>query len=158
MADFLQKVPIPTLDRPFGVHLWPIFDKAYEQVMGYPASEFNFVEGVTPMSTFKETATMLVSYYIIIFGGREVMKNFPAFKLNTLFMIHNFLLTAISAILLALFVEQLLPTIVRHGVFYSICDHRGGWTQPLIILYYVSITSSCASQLKNWATNLSLDA
>ncbi|KAJ5461950.1 Elongation of fatty acids protein 2 [Penicillium daleae] len=138
MADFLQKVPIPTLDRPFGVHLWPIFDKAYEQVMGYPASEFNFVAGSTPMSTFKETATMLVTYYIIIFGGREVMKNFPAFKLNTLFMIHNFLLTAISAILLALFVEQLLPTIVRHGVFYSICDHRGGWTQPLIILYYLN--------------------
>jgi fatty acid elongase 3 len=150
MADFLQKVPIPTLDRPFGVHLWPIFDKAYEQVMGYPASEFNFVAGSTPLSTFKETATMLVTYYIIIFGGREVMKNFPAFKLNTLFMIHNFLLTAISAILLALFVEQLLPTIVRHGVFYSICDHRGGWTQPLIILYYVSVASRCAKRSKNW--------
>lgn len=138
MADLLQKVPMPTLDRPFGVHLWPIFDKAYEQVMGYPASHFQFIEGVTPMSTFKETATMLVVYYVVIFGGREVMKNFSALKLNTLFMIHNFLLTAISAILLALFVEQLLPTLVRHGVFYSICDHRGGWTQPLIILYYVS--------------------
>ncbi|OQE23912.1 hypothetical protein PENSTE_c008G08932 [Penicillium steckii] len=138
MAEFLQNIPVPTLDRPFGVHLWPLFDKAYEMVMGYPASEFKFAEGVTPFSTFKETATILVTYYVVIFGGREVMKKMPAFKLNTLFMIHNFLLTAISAILLALFVEQLLPTLVRNGVFYAICDHRGGWTQPLIILYYLN--------------------
>jgi fatty acid elongase 3 len=136
--EFLQNLPLPTIDRPFGIHLWPIFDKAFEAVVGYPASEFKFVEGVTRMSTFKETAIALVAYYIIIFGGRELMKNRPAFKLNTLFMIHNFYLTAISATLLALFIEQLLPTLYRHGLFFTICDHQGGWTQPLIVLYYVS--------------------
>jgi fatty acid elongase 3 len=136
--EFLQNLPLPTIDRPFGIHLWPIFDKAFEAVVGYPASEFKFVEGVTPMSTFRETAIALVAYYIIIFGGRELMKNRPAFKLNTLFMIHNFYLTAISATLLALFIEQLLPTLYRHGLFFTICDHQGGWTQPLIVLYYVS--------------------
>ncbi|KAL2811291.1 GNS1/SUR4 family-domain-containing protein [Aspergillus granulosus] len=136
--EFLQNLPKPTIERPFGIELWPIFDKAYEAVMGYPASEFRFVEGVTPMSTLRETSIMLVAYYVIIFGGREVMKNRPAFKLNTLFMIHNFVLTAVSAILLALFTEQLLPTLWNHGVFYTICDHAGGWTQPLIILYYLN--------------------
>jgi fatty acid elongase 3 len=136
--DLLQKIPKPTIERPFGIELWPIFDKAYEVVMGYPASEFRFVEGVTPMSTLRETSIMLVAYYVIIFGGREVMKNRPAFKLNALFMIHNFILTAVSAILLALFVEQLLPTLWNHGVFYAICDHDGGWTQPLIVLYYLN--------------------
>ncbi|EAW24358.1 elongation of very long chain fatty acids protein [Aspergillus fischeri NRRL 181] len=136
--EFLQNLPRPTIDRPFGIHLWPIFDKAFEAVVGYPASEFKFVEGVTPMSTFKETAIALVAYYIIIFGGRELMKNRPAFKLNTLFMIHNFYLTAISATLLALFIEQLLPTLYRHGLFFTICDHQGGWTQPLIVLYYLN--------------------
>lgn len=136
--ELLQNLPRPTIDRPFGIHLWSIFDKAFEAVVGYPASEFKFVEGVTPMSTFKETAIALVAYYIIIFGGREFMKNRPAFKLNTLFMIHNFYLTAISATLLALFIEQLLPTLYRHGIFFAICDHQGGWTQPLIVLYYVS--------------------
>ncbi|KAJ5716529.1 hypothetical protein N7493_008440 [Penicillium malachiteum] len=138
MADFLQNVPLPTIDRPFGVHLWPIFDKGFEQVMGYPASEFKFQEGVTAMSTLKETAIMLVTYYVIIFGGREVMKNLPAFKLNTLFMLHNLLLTIISGVLLVLFLEQLIPTLWNHGVFYTICDHNGGWTQPLIILYYLN--------------------
>lgn len=106
--------------------------------MGYSASEFQFTQNVTPLSTLKETTMMLITYYVVIFGGREVMKKLPAFKLNTLFMIHNLILTLVSGILLVLFIEQLLPTLVRHGVFYTICDHRGGWTQPLIILYYVS--------------------
>ncbi|KAL4819724.1 GNS1/SUR4 family-domain-containing protein [Aspergillus spinulosporus] len=136
--EYLQDIQKPSIERPFGIHLWPIFDKAFEAVMGYPASEFQFVEGKTPMSTFKETAIMLIVYYVTIFGGREVMRNRPAFKLNTLFMIHNFVLTTVSAILLALFVEQLVPTIWNHGIFYSICDHRGGWTQPLIVLYYLN--------------------
>ena len=137
-SELLKHVSAPSLDRPFGVHLWPLFDLGFKKVMGYPASEFNFAEGVTPLSTLKETTMMLVTYYVIIFGGREVMKKLPAFKLNTLFMIHNLVLTLVSGILLVLFIEQLLPTIVRHGVFYAICDHSGGWTQPLIILYYVS--------------------
>ncbi|KAL2001493.1 hypothetical protein VTN02DRAFT_1675 [Thermoascus thermophilus] len=136
--DALKNIPLPTIDRPFGIELWPIFDKAFTSVVGYSPTQFQFVEGVTPMSTFKETAAALVTYYIIIFGGREVMKNFPALKLNGLFMIHNFYLTVISAILLALFIEQLLPTLWRHGIFYAICNHNGGWTQPLVVLYYLN--------------------
>lgn len=135
--EFLQDYR-PTIDRPFGIQLWPIFDKAFEVVMGYPASQFEFVRGSTPMSTIEETGVLLVAYYVIIFGGREFMKSRPALKLNTLFMIHNLYLTLISGTLLALFIEQLLPTIWRHGIFYAICDYRGGWTQPLIVIYYVS--------------------
>lgn len=90
------------------------------------------------MSTLKETAITIFTYYVIIFGGRELMKNRAAFKLNVPFMIHNFYLTSISAILLALFIEQLVPTLATHGLFYTICDVKGGWTPPLVILYYVS--------------------
>jgi hypothetical protein len=139
--DILKTAPLPTLDRPFGIELWPIFSKAYSAVMGYPAEDFRFVQGATPMSTLRATVITIVSYYIIIFGGREVMRNRPAMKLNGLFMIHNFYLTAISGILLALFIEQLLPTVVRHGIFYAICNRDGGWTQPLVVLYYVGLPS-----------------
>jgi len=66
------------------------------------------------------------------------MKKFPALKLNGLFMIHNLYLTAISGILLALFIEQLLPTLWRNGLFYAICNHEGGWTRQLVILYYLN--------------------
>ena len=135
--DNLKSIPLPTLDRPFGVELWPIFVKAYSAVAGYSPTDFKFVEGVTPMSTFKETASVLTAYYVIIFGGRELMKRREAFTLNGLFMIHNFYLTAISGVLLALFIEQLLGTVVRHGVFFAICSHKGGWTKELVMLYYV---------------------
>lgn len=128
---------IPTLDRPFGVALWPIFSKIFTNLKGYTPEEFRFVPGKTPMASFQATALTLISYYIIIFGGREVMRGREPLKLNGLFKIHNFYLTAISGILLALFVEQLLPTLVRNGVFYAVCDYNGGWTDQLVILYYV---------------------
>ncbi|KAI9879329.1 MAG: hypothetical protein M1830_008850 [Pleopsidium flavum] len=137
-ADALKYIPWPTLDRPFGIALWPIFDKLYSSVKGYSPQDFRFVDGVTPMSTFTETVAVLVAYYIIIFCGREFMKNRPAYKLNGLFMVHNLYLTLISAGLLALFIEQLLPTVWRHGIFYAICNHKGGWTNPLVILYYLN--------------------
>jgi len=137
-SDLLKAVPIPTIDRPFGIHLWPIFDKAYTAVMGYHPQDFDFQPRVTPMSTLKQTAFMLVTYYIIIFGGRELMRNRPAFKLSVPFIIHNFYLTVISAVLLALFVEQLIPTLYRHGLFFAICDVKGGWTPPLVTLYYLN--------------------
>lgn len=128
----------PTLDRPFGVALWPIFSKAFEQIKGYPAEDFRFTPGETPMSTVLETAIGLISYYLIIFGGRELMKERQPMKLNGLFKIHNFYLTVISGGLLVLFLEQLIPTVVRGGVFDAICSYEGGWTDQLVALYYVS--------------------
>ena len=135
--ESLKSVPRPTLDRPFGIELWPIFDKAYSSVTGFSANIFVFVPGQTPLSTFTACATMLTTYYVTVFAGREFMKKREPFKLSGIFMVHNLLLTTISAILLALFIEQLLPTLWRNGIFYAICDHRGGWTPPLVTLYYV---------------------
>jgi len=135
-SDLLKYVP--SVDRPFGIELWPIFDKAFTAVKGYHPQDFNFQPRVTPMSTMKESALAIVTYYVIIFGGREIMRNRPAFKLNLPFMIHNFYLTSISAILLALFIEQLVPTLYNHGLFYTICAREGGWTNKLVILYYLN--------------------
>ncbi|KAI1639658.1 putative fatty acid elongase [Biscogniauxia mediterranea] len=137
-AALWEYLPVPTLDRPFGVALWPIFSKAFEFFAGYPAEDFRFVVGETPMSTLKETSIFIVIYYTIIFGGREWMRNREPYKLKALFLIHNFYLTAISAILLALFIEQILPTVVRRGIFFAICDVKGGWTQPMVVLYYLN--------------------
>lgn len=143
-SDVLKSFPfpIPTVDKPFGVELWPIFEQAYTKVMGYPPSAFFFVPGQTPLSTFKLTVTMLTTYYVVVLGGRELMKNKKPFKLNALFMIHNLYLTIASLIMLVLFIEQLVPTVWRRGLFFAICDHRGGWTRELVVLYYVSILCS----------------
>lgn len=140
-SSFYEQLPLPTLDRPFGIELWPLLDKVWTPIVGYPVSEFRFVSGVTPMSTIKEAGIFVVIYYAIIFGGREWMRNREPYKLKTLFLIHNFFLTFISAALLALYIEQLLPTVVRKGIFHSICHTDGGWTQPLVVLYYVSLSA-----------------
>jgi hypothetical protein len=136
-TDFLKAVPLPTVDRPFGIHLWPIFDKAFTAAMGYHPQDFDFKPRVTPMSTLTQSALMILTYYIIVFGGRELMRDRPAFKLSFIFKVHNFYLTTISAVLLALFLEQVIPTVYHRGIFYAICHTNGGWTPPLVILYYV---------------------
>jgi len=142
MADLFDfkdmEVGMPTLHRPFGIKVWPVFSKFWTAIFGYAPEDFQFRIGETYMSTLQETIIALVAYYIIIFGGRELMRNRKPFVLNGPFMVHNFYLTVISGALLALFIEQLLPTLVNGGVFHAICNYRGGWTKPLVTLYYVS--------------------
>jgi len=143
MADLFDfkdmEVGVPTLERPFGIKLWPVFSKFWTAIFGYAPENFKFKVGDTYMSTLQETIIALVAYYIIIFGGRELMRNRKPFVLNGPFMVHNFYLTVISGGLLALFIEQLLPTLANGGVFNAICSYQGGWTKPLVTLYYVSI-------------------
>lgn len=116
---------------------WQLLDQAWMTIFGYHAQDFQFTPGQTPLSTLKETATMLVVYYSVILGGREWMRTRPAFKLNTLFLIHNFYLTAISGGLLVLFIQQLVPQLWSHGLYDGICG-AGGWTDKLVVLYYLN--------------------
>lgn len=129
-------IQVPSIDRPFGIHLWPIYDTLWTRVAGYPARDFAFSYGSTPIGTFREASGLIIAYYLIIFGGREVMKNFKPFKLQFLFQLHNLMLTIISGSLLALFMENLIPEVWRNGLMHGICSIEGGWT-PLVSLYYV---------------------
>ncbi|KAF9890663.1 hypothetical protein FE257_005794 [Aspergillus nanangensis] len=128
----------PTIDRPFGTSFWALFDKGYTAVIGESATNFRVIPGELPMTTLDQTIIALTTYYTVIFGGQYVMKGFPAFKLQTAFIVHNFYLTVISAGLLLLFIEQILPTLYKEGVFFSICDAKGGWTDKLVLLYYLN--------------------
>lgn len=136
MAEFLDKVNF-SIDQPFGIKLDAYFAQAYELVTGNPIDSFVFQEGVTPLSTQAEVAMWTITYFIVIFGGRQIMKNQDAFKLKHLFILHNFLLTIASGALLALFVENLAPILARHGLLYAICS-EGAWTQRLELLYYLN--------------------
>ena len=139
------------LAKPLNVSPWKVFNNAWTTMAGYPAEDFRFIPGKTLMSTFNETALVLIAYYTIIIGGRELMRNRPAFKLNGLFLVHNFYLTAISGGLLALFVQQLVPTLWNQGLYDSICG-AGGWTNELNTLYYVS---RCQKTLRSALTGIS---
>ncbi|KAG0370619.1 fatty acid elongase [Gamsiella multidivaricata] len=135
-AAFLDKVNF-SLDQPFGIKLDTYFSQAYELVTGKSIDSFRFQEGVTPLSTNQEVVMWTITYFIVIFGGRQIMKGQEAFKLKGLFILHNFLLTIASGALLLLFIENLVPILARHGLFYAICD-AGAWTQRLELLYYLN--------------------
>jgi len=117
--------------------LFMTFNKAAELISGTPATEFYFSEKA-PMGTLTQTLVGMAIYYTVVLGGRELMRNRPAFKLNLPFKIHNFYLTAISGGLLALHLEQLIPTVMRVGVYSSVCHKQSGWTQSLAVLYYLN--------------------
>jgi fatty acid elongase 3 len=126
----------PIVLGPMSLSPWTNFDRLWASVMGYPADEFEFHSGVTALSTFKETAAVIALYLVVVFGGREFMRNRKPLQLNGPFMAHNLILTVVSAALLALFAEQLLPTLWKYGLYENICG-GSGWTRPLVALYYV---------------------
>ncbi|CAM0139649.1 Fatty acyl-CoA elongase/Polyunsaturated fatty acid specific elongation enzyme [Umbelopsis sp. WA50703] len=126
-----------SLDTPFGVALWPIFDKVYTAATGKSANSFAFIEGVTPLSTQREVLISCVTYLVVIFGGQYLLRSASAFKFKLLFQIHNLLLTLVSLSLLLLLIEQLLPIIVKNGVLHAVCSTEG-WTQRLELLYYLN--------------------
>lgn len=133
--------PIPTIDTPFGVNLWSNFDALVTQLTGgaFIPSKFAFVAEELPFSTFPPVAMAIATYYIVIFGGDYLFKklNIKPLVLNGLFQVHNLVLTTFSFVLLVLMMEQLIPMIYHHGIFFAICDKKA-WTQELVCLYYLN--------------------
>jgi hypothetical protein len=80
-----------------------------------------------------------IGYYFLIFTTQFVFKrlDIPALRLKGLFIFHNLLLTAASGALLLLFLEQLIPIVSKHGLFYAVCS-TDAWTQQLEHLYYLN--------------------
>lgn len=130
---------IPRIDRPFGLHLWPIFNYVFELVIGYPADKFEFIYHKTFLANGTHAIGIIVVYYIVIFGGRELSSRLklPPLKLNALFQLHNIGLTVVSLSLLLLTIEQLVPILYNHGIFYAVC-HRKAFAPRLVTLYYLN--------------------
>lgn len=133
------EISYPSVERPFGIHLWPIFDYCFEQIIGYPASEFEFIYNETLLANGYHAMGVIVVYYIIILGGRFVMTklNVTPLKLNFLFQLHNIFLTVASLILLLLTVEQIFPIVINDGIFGAIC-YESSFTKKLVTLYYLN--------------------
>lgn len=87
----------------------------------------HYVPGKSPLSTLPVVSATLASYLVIIFSTQEVMKDRPPQKLNTLFRIHNALLTLGSGLLLALMVEEVASIWVKSGTYDTMCNETS-WT------------------------------
>ncbi|TDZ20244.1 putative elongation of fatty acids protein 1 [Colletotrichum orbiculare MAFF 240422] len=116
---------------------WRALDRVFHKVVGYSAGDFEFVYDRTPFSTYSGAGGMVALYLLVVFGGREVMRDRKPLELNTLFKLHNLFLSLLSGSLLVLFIQQLAPSIWRKGLYDNICG-ASGWTQPLVLLYYIN--------------------
>lgn len=133
--------PEYSVETPFIVELWPLFDSLVTKATSgsFVPSKFQFIPHETAFSTFPVIASAIAVYYTLVFGGDFIFKKFKLrpLVLNGLFQVHNFLLTTVSLTLLVLMLEELIPIIAMNGIFYAICN-PAAWTQKLVTLYYLN--------------------
>jgi hypothetical protein len=125
-------------DRTANIRFWHLLERVFTWSRKYAPQDFRFVVGATPMSTWTEVLAVLATYYAVIFGGRELMRNQKPLRLDFLFKLHNLGLSIVSGFVLILFIEQLVPMLQDKGLLHGICRQTGGWSDKLVVLYYVS--------------------
>ncbi|KDQ17894.1 hypothetical protein BOTBODRAFT_29199 [Botryobasidium botryosum FD-172 SS1] len=100
-----------------------------------PSHYTSFQVGATPLSTLPVVLAVLIGYVALVFSIREVMRDRPPIKLNSLFRAHNAVLTAGSAFLLALVAGEGLSIVWNHGIFYGLCAFDA--LTPKMEFYYI---------------------
>ncbi|EHN01809.1 Elo1p [Saccharomyces cerevisiae x Saccharomyces kudriavzevii VIN7] len=128
----------PTIDRPFfNIYLWDYFNRAVDWATGgsFQPENFEFAVGKQPLSEPRPVLLFIAAYYVVIFGGRSLLKSYKPLKLTFISQIHNLMLTSVSFLWLVLMLEQMVPIVYRHGLYFAICNVRS-WTQPMETLYY----------------------
>ncbi len=90
--------------------------------LGVPYELTHYVPGKTPLSTPQQVFPTLAAYLVIIFGIQAWMKNKPPYRLQFLFRFHNAFLTIGSLLLVLLIMEEVVPAVYEHGVFWGLCN------------------------------------
>ncbi|KAJ3044856.1 hypothetical protein HK097_001352 [Rhizophlyctis rosea] len=121
---------------------WPtyandLFDKAALAISGHLPDEFVFEKA--PLSTRKEAAQWSLAYLAIVLGGQAFMRSAvpKPVSFKPIFFLHNAMLSIVSAGLLILFLELVIPDLLKHGLMWSIC-HEDAWNSRLELLFYIN--------------------
>ncbi|TFK89950.1 elongase of fatty acids ELO [Polyporus arcularius HHB13444] len=105
--------------------------------LGVPYELTHYVPGKTPLSTPQQVFPTLAAYLVIIFGIQAWMKNKPPYRLQFLFRFHNAFLTIGSLLLVLLIMEEVVPAVYKHGVFWGLCNVNM-WSERLEFYYMIN--------------------
>ncbi|KAF8549303.1 GNS1/SUR4 membrane protein [Imleria badia] len=97
----------------------------------------SWIPGQTPMSTWPAVSTAILSYLVVVFGLKELMKDRPAFNLRTPSRIHNIFLSISSLLLFTFIMEEVVKLRYNVGPFNAVCA-RGSWTSRLEFYYMIN--------------------
>ncbi|KAJ3030782.1 hypothetical protein HDV00_008722 [Rhizophlyctis rosea] len=114
-----------------------LFTKASLALTGYSPDQFVFENA--PLSTRKEAAQWSIAYLAIVLGGQQIMRASvqKPISIKPIFFLHNAMLSIVSAGLLLLFLELVIPDLLKNGLMWSIC-HEDAWSSRLELLFYIN--------------------
>eukprot|EP01095_Lingulamoeba_sp_RSL-Kostka_P013877 TRINITY_DN585_c0_g4_i2.p1 TRINITY_DN585_c0_g4~~TRINITY_DN585_c0_g4_i2.p1 ORF type:complete len:316 (+),score=62.40 TRINITY_DN585_c0_g4_i2:107-1054(+) len=123
-------------------HLVNNLNKVLVENFQFTTEEFNFVHGVTPLSTIESVLIGGLGYLATIFVLEKFMNQFKSgfkgFFFNTIVAIHNFFLTLVSLGLLILMIEHLFPIYYHHGIWFTFCDITVYVNSNMMFFVYVN--------------------
>jgi hypothetical protein len=117
--------------------LYPLPYQLTHWVPGNTNVGFTHAARTTPLSTTPQVVAAILTYLVVIFGGRELMRNREPFKLTFLFRLHNIILSVGSLVLLLLMLEEIVPLYWRHGFFWAICNTKA-FTSRMVSYYMIN--------------------
>ncbi|KAH0833875.1 fatty acid elongase [Lanmaoa asiatica] len=103
----------------------------------FPSHLTSWIPGKTPMSTWPAASTAILSFLVVVFGLQELMKDRPAFKLRTIFRIHNAFLSIGSLLLLALTMNEVTKLMYNAGPYDALCA-KASFTTKLEFYYMIN--------------------
>jgi len=116
-----------------------IFDILYYGLFQQNANLFKWKnDSNLPFSRGGVVVGTLFVYLCSIYVLQKFMQNRQAFKLRIPFIIHNGFLSAVSLVLLLLIAEQLIPVLIKHGLYYAICSAEMMNNPHLELFYYIN--------------------
>ncbi|KAJ7098386.1 ELO family [Mycena epipterygia] len=99
-----------------------------------------------PLSEPSAVLSALVVYLAVIFGTQTLMRYRIPVKIPLVIQAHNFVLSAVSLILLLLMLEEILPLTRRLGILDAMCA-KESWTKNLELYYRINYALKYAELL-----------
>ncbi|KAI8900979.1 ELO family [Globomyces pollinis-pini] len=112
------------------------FNSAIDRAMHFNTHDFQF--DAMPFYSTQSMVTTVLVYFSVIFGLQSMMKNLSPIRINSIFFIHNALLSFVSLALLALMVPMIAADISKNGLFHAVCGQSMGYNNHLNFLYYIN--------------------